>query len=744
MRARPALFGPSTCRAVVLIILLIIPIAARAQFSLIFPRYPTDPINDICFVDSSNGYFCNAGGSIFRTSDGGETWLLNGHNQGDPTTLIRFLDPTLGLGASPFSGLGYDKANSVVSANDWSWWTPSSLYLADATDFLPVSRSVILKADDLGISRLDNYFGQWTRTYKLPMYFDYDIYVPYGNVHRIVMKRGGDILALASYWRIRYAGLLADSVSLLLRSTDSGKTWAKFWQGGRTDFRTIAFASDDVGWMGGEHETILKTTDGGSSWIQQHADTLSTLNIRSLAAIDSNRAVAIRGWGEIIRTTDGGATWTETYVEQNPTQTGVLAFPTPSSGFFGGKYLCRTRDGGAHWEPVNNSIDANTYHIQFINRTRGWVSTDRGLYRSTDGGVSWSLCNDYTGNSRVMQFEFRDSLNGWGEASDVLLKTTDGGVTWTEKPFDPPLEFNGSVTFWNDQLGVACDARDYAYQIWFLVTSDGGVTWEKRRFTEREFLSTVYRTKFTDPGHLWFSCQQGMWLSQDTARTWKLVDSLGFSYYGFDMTASGKGFVNTSASEFDYTSDGGATWSKVEKPYNDHIRDIAIIDPRATGIPQAFLAGYYGTLMTNEYGFGTRALTTYTMDWFPNISVVRTGNIADVWVLGSTFQVLHADFTITGVDQQTPAVPVSAELFQNYPNPFNPTTKIEFSIQNSEFLTLKVYDLLGREVAVLVKGQMDPGAHQIRFDGSGLASGIYVYRLSAGNLVQSKKMLLLK
>jgi hypothetical protein len=99
------------------------------------------------------------------------------------------------------------------------------------------------------------------------------------------------------------------------------------------------------------------------------------------------------------------------------------------------------------------------------------------------------------------------------------------------------------------------------------------------------------------------------------------------------------------------------------------------------------------------------------------------------------------------------------ELQQNYPNPFNPSTRIQFTVVNSQYTTVKVFDLLGREVAVLVDEMKAPGTYEVSWDAGGLASGVYVYRLQvrppdaaigrdsrsgAGGVVQSRKMILVK
>ena len=99
--------------------------------------------------------------------------------------------------------------------------------------------------------------------------------------------------------------------------------------------------------------------------------------------------------------------------------------------------------------------------------------------------------------------------------------------------------------------------------------------------------------------------------------------------------------------------------------------------------------------------------------------------------------------TVTAVEENT-SVPTEFSLAQNYPNPFNPTTMISYSIPNSGIVTLKVYDILGKEVAELVNEQKAAGNYSVKFDASKLSSGMYMYKITCGNLAQVKKMLLMK
>ena len=106
------------------------------------------------------------------------------------------------------------------------------------------------------------------------------------------------------------------------------------------------------------------------------------------------------------------------------------------------------------------------------------------------------------------------------------------------------------------------------------------------------------------------------------------------------------------------------------------------------------------------------------------------------------------DSTSTSVADNRNSVPSKFLLYQNYPNPFNPTTKIRFQIADFGFVSLKVYDVLGNEVAELVNEEKTPGSYEVEFS-SGLiyqtiSTGVYFYQLRAGNFVETKKMLLMK
>jgi hypothetical protein len=99
---------------------------------------------------------------------------------------------------------------------------------------------------------------------------------------------------------------------------------------------------------------------------------------------------------------------------------------------------------------------------------------------------------------------------------------------------------------------------------------------------------------------------------------------------------------------------------------------------------------------------------------------------------------------VTSIEPVNNVVPSSYALSQNFPNPFNPSTEIQFTIAKAAFTTLRVFDILGRNVATLVNENVNPGTFRVKFDGTNLASGTYIYTLTSGSARITKKFMLMK
>ncbi|MGD0339115.1 MAG: T9SS type A sorting domain-containing protein [Bacteroidota bacterium] len=165
---------------------------------------------------------------------------------------------------------------------------------------------------------------------------------------------------------------------------------------------------------------------------------------------------------------------------------------------------------------------------------------------------------------------------------------------------------------------------------------------------------------------------------------------------------------------------------------------IVVVNTGSSSIAQTFriqnLAG--GTAVLTPY------VTSATKNCNQESDITASDGSFTTTLDGSSVTTFVAEGISTGIN--VPAIPQTTKLSQNYPNPFNPTTRIAYTIPRTGYVSLKVYNLLGAEVATLFEGIRQPGQYEATFDAAGLASGVYFYRLSAGQFVETKKLVLLK
>ena len=203
-----------------------------------------------------------------------------------------------------------------------------------------------------------------------------------------------------------------------------------------------------------------------------------------------------------------------------------------------------------------------------------------------------------------------------------------------------------------------------------------------------------------------------------------------------------------------------------DNPYypNIKISDTLTINPGFTSIPTNIDSLI---LYCQQMGFKTKPTTFANIFWKQSTFDDSGPHVAWPMEINFTYPTSNAAYTAgagsfplgdlnwfpakkaqwmaaTGVEEKTSGVVKGFELAQNYPNPFNPVTNINFSLISSGKITLKVYDILGKEVAVLADGFAQAGKHQVTFDASRLSSGVYIYRLTSANQAVSHKMVLIK
>ncbi len=707
-------------------------------------------LRSVCFVDENTGWAAGWYGTIINTTDGGRTWHFQEACNADWIGQVFFVD----------AKTGWATGGRLTGGESW---------------YAPVYEPVLLHTKDGGLHwslqfSLDTSAGDWGRT---PIFFtDGHTGWMVGSVgkleHRSILKTtdagehwsiqgntGWGTLSLffvdtLTGWAV--GGESEMSAVSILKTSDGGEHWISQSGGVNGFLESVFFVDDTTGWAVGAPNITLKTTNGGMDWTQQSGN----VSASSVYFANADRGFAT-GWGGFFLTTDGGNHW-----EVQPTAMTALSVCCVNNdiGWRVGNNgtIQKTTDGGWMWEFQSKTFTSGDLRaVDFVDQLSGWVVGEGwpGIYHSSDGGGTWEA-QDSTSSTMpyftdLNDLFFYDSMNGWatgrkavsGNHDILILHTSNGGKYWEEQA--PSIRGNlYAITFVDQNTGWAVGEGGT-----ILYTKDAGSQWSKQESGTTEILFDV---DFVDYSHGWIAGYGGVLRTEDGGVNWEgslggacpqsidFVDSVhgwGARSYSPNPIALGKSVQNVlgDRSVIWNTNDGGMSWT-VQCGGNRSTRSVMFLDSLvgwAVGSEVLYTADGGRTWKRSRIPVGS----IYSID-FVN---ARSG-----WLVGWDGAIMHtSDGGVTFFEGTAPRdIPRQLHLSQNYPNPFNPSTTIKYELPKSSEVRLSVYDMLGREVSVLVNDRMDAGVHEVRFDGSNLATGVYMSRLTAGSNVQSRKLLLLR
>jgi photosystem II stability/assembly factor-like uncharacterized protein len=366
--------------------------------------------------------------------------------------------------------------------------------------------------------------------------------------------------------------------------------------------------------------------------------------------------------------------------------------------------VLRTTDGGSSWLNANPNpgvITGNITNIEAIDENTAWVATTQAIntfiYKTVNGGVSWQQVFSRQGGY-VFGIHMSTQSSGMAFGDPIsniwqLLVTTNGGDSWSVMPTSPA------------SAGPASQGTKNCFQvslpyIWFgsypgqvLRSSDSGLNWTLHTTPG---MATILSIHFNSPS-LGFASSINMASSTDAGTTYQQHSVLGMG--------------NINAVE----GAGSDVW---------YIRGEKIYRSTNSGLDWAV-----------EH---TASVTQLDLDLPDNQAGCQTG-----WAVGHAGSVIKLSVSPLGNGNNT-SVPATFMLQQNFPNPFNPQTEISYSIAETANALLKVTDITGQEVEILANGVHQPGHYSVRFDATGVGSGIYFYTLIAGSFSETKKMIVTK
>ena len=433
--------------------------------------------------------------------------------------------------------------------------------------------------------------------------------------------------------------------------------------------------------------------------------------------------------------------WTSTFFATNLSSTGDTLLTV------GGNGLINKRNSPSNRITYTNYIKAGNLYDVWAESPTGRVIAvgapgisgsvyDQVMY-STNGGTTWALGNfSATDAEDLNGISMINAMTGYvvGDEGGVH-KTTNGGVSWTPTNATGTTTELESAVFLNVNTGYVFGDDGNNHK-----TTDGGTTWTP--YVWGGGTNDVYTASFIDVNTGWVAGQSGnIYKTTDGGATTTSQDAgVGTAIiYSVKMINENTGWLSSTNGRVRKTTNGGTTWEPCNVPFSATIYSVNFAD-QWNGIATGSIGRVF---RTRDGGLTWESNNTSAATLF-NAIMVGTNR---AFVVGSIAAIWKYEENITGNElTYTNNVPERYFLDQNYPNPFNPTTTIKFGLPREGAVTLKIYDMAGREVANIINNErMNAGIVSYNFNGSALASGVYFYSLVVdGQMIATKKMLLIK
>jgi photosystem II stability/assembly factor-like uncharacterized protein len=660
--------------------------------------------------DNSGNFYANTIGSPgpYKSTDNGESWfsIMNGLTPGDNGG---FHPLNINSNGDLFIGGAHNAGYLCRSTDGGISWT----FLNN----LDPGSSIICIAFDNN----DNvYVGTGTGIYKSTD--NGDSWSQYGmngsGVEAVAFNDSGHVFAGNSY--------------AVYRSKDDGVNWTQLPTGGGT--RTVSVAPNGYIFAGcWENAGILRSTDNGNSWTYVYPQIVSVY-FASTILFDTNGDIYFPTYGKgVLRSTDDGDTWTEMNNGIGYNNIRALAKNSTGSLLAGGAYaLYKSTNAGSNWYSVGLPI-CGVNHI-IINSNDDIFAGVYGVNRSTDGGQTWQTKNNGLVNLDIRALAVKENgylFAGTNDSPDgTVFSSTDNGENWVRVDnFPTGIAINGLAVGLNGEIIATATGYNYLCQ----KSTDDGTSWQDISYGNNIGWGKV---AFNSSGDLFMaSYGAGLWKLPVGDTTW--VDLT--ANYGYNWIPS----LFIASNDYLYaggrrSTDNGLTWTDLS--LNQGYTKFA-----ENSIGHIFCG-------TSNYGAGVWRSIDNGDTWEQINSGLPTMDVRSVAVdsddylyAGPWGYSLFKTTTSTVTDiADIKFTPTGFSLEQNFPNPFNPNTIIKWQSPIGGLQTLKVYDVLGNEIAILVNEYRPAGNYEVNFDASGLTSGIYFYQLKAVSFVETKKMILVR
>ncbi len=357
---------------------------------------------------------------------------------------------------------------------------------------------------------------------------------------------------------------------------------------------------------------------------------------------------------------------------------------------FEGKGVYITTNGGNNWISANTGLNNPSFVCTFANIGKTiFVGTGEGAYLSTNIDSGWVAVDSSLTNEWVLSFSINNRGDIFAGTVRGLFYSIDTGKTW-----------------------IALDSEFVSINTFAIITNSS--------FEENIFAGT----------------DGDVFLSSNNGSTWEIINNTWRGVVRAFAVKDNNLFVGTDGYGIFLTTNGGINWTSMNSGFSSNsVLSLALCDTIL------FAGTTDGVFISSNNGITWSSVNSGLMD-----NVVFALTVYDSKLFAGTqggiwYRPLSE--LITSIEK--PPFEISKfYLYQNYPNPFNSTTNFRYELPNSSFVRFVIYDILGRQMKILVNEEKPRGMYKIKFDASDLVSGIYFYKIGTNELSETKKFILIK
>lgn len=682
-------------------------------------------LSSLYFTDANTGYIGGNSGYLAKTTNGGLNWVSLSSGISDFVRSISFLNASTGFICGG-NGAIKKTTNGGLNWNSLNSGLTSTVYSVSATDSVNVfacSQTYVLKSGDGG--------ANWLQ----------------------VNVSANSLLAVE--FRNKDTGFVAGQGGVLYKTVNSGLNWTQVNTFTVNNIWDLSFINGSTGWLNAYYGTvrktfngganllpdfgynvnfegvhtvnkmiaymcglggaIYKTIDGGLHWVKQNSGTGDGLN--EIFMVNANTGYIVSSSGNVLKTTDGGNG-----------QTSFIKVLYPNGGeIFRTNDTCKilwtaagvnnvmieyTSNNGSTWNTITSSVTAENYNINWVVPNIYAVAQLKIRIKDTGSSLMDESDNNFiTGNGilsafnmpELFYYKFNNNISGrtpnyanpgMGSSYGTVLGHTIG----PGGQFDSALIGNG---------GTGADSKLVDSSALYLPSTGWTIGfWVSNINLGANPNNPVYLFGETTSN---FRCYYGGSGGLGTSDTAIMLRMTGASDVRIPV-------VRGITYQFFIVWDAIASaikvyrWGSLFLTFPQSSYCVSANGPFIIGGHSTVASSLSAGMKLDEFRVYNRTLSSYEIT--------------------ATWNTPLTHYMTAGIKKISGEIPNEFKLFQNYPNPFNPSTHIGYQLAGTGFVTLKIYDLLGKEISTIVKEKQTPGVYSVEWNAADIANGVYFYRLT--------------